>query len=166
MKPRTSVDPEETAITAKKRKSIEYETLLAANIAETLKRIADLRLIPPWPPEPFCKMAGLQPIKNQWDVVNRAWRVKRGVFRNGLILASVATYEHQVWYHVSFSLKDKVPTYEQMMFVKEAMFSPSNKVIQVLPARSEHYNLHLDCLHLWTCLEGDRLPDFRTLGMV
>ena len=62
---------------------------------------------PPFPPLEVQRQAGLQLIKNSCGEFNRAWRVKAGVFKGGLILASVATYDEKLWYHVSFSLRDK-----------------------------------------------------------
>lgn len=148
------------------KKSPELIRATEANRLETIDRINQGRIPAPWPVDAFCRIAGLQPIKSHFDSLNRAYRVKRGVFRGGLILASVATYGDQLWYHVSFSLKDKIPSYEQTIFVRQALFGPDLKVIQVFPPLEEHYNLHPNCLHLWACLEGDCLPDFRTLGAV
>jgi hypothetical protein len=144
----------------------EFRTLCVENFAITQKRIKELGVNPPFPPLEVTRLEGLQIIRENCNELNRCWRVKRGIFRHGLIFASVATYDGKLWYHASFSLKDKIPTYEQTLFVRGVVFCASAKVIQVFPPVTEHYNLHPNCLHLWSCLESDGLPDFRTMGAI
>ena len=70
----------------------------------------------------------------------------------------------ELWLHLSMSRKDRVPTYTDVRRVKEMFIGKDRKAIQIFPAESEHYNLHPNCLHLWSPLERDPLPDFRTAG--
>ena len=53
------------------------------------------------------------------------------------------------WDHVSVSLADRCPTWEEMCRVKNAFFYPSECVIQYHPAIEEYVNYHPFCLHLW-----------------
>jgi hypothetical protein len=142
--------------------SAEYRAEVAANYAKSAARINSLFIADPFP-QPD---QSLQPIREKWTDLNRVWRVKKGVFRGGLIFASVAIYDDQLWYHVSFSLSDRIPSYEQMAWVRQTIFSPTLKVLQIFPPLDEHYSFHPNCLHLWACLEEDLLPDFRTMGVV
>lgn len=69
---------------------------------------------------------------------------------------------HELWLHVSFSRAGSMPSYEDMVRVKERFIGADRKAIQVLPAKSEHFNHHEFCLNLFSPLDRDPLPDFRT----
>lgn len=70
------------------------------------------------------------------------------------------------WQHVSFTRLDgKMPTYADLVFIKETFF-PDGWAIQVFPRAEEHVSDHDRCLHLWSCLEHDVLPDFRKFGTI
>jgi hypothetical protein len=53
-----------------------------------------------------------------------------------------------------------------LLIISDKPYCASAKVVQVFPPVTEHYNLHPNCLHLWSCLEADGLPDFQTMGAV
>jgi hypothetical protein len=78
-----------------------------------------------------------------------------------------STYEYddgKTWAHVSVSRSDKaMPTWDDMVWVKEEFLGKEAKAIIVIPPRSEHVSIHDTCHHLWHCIDGDELPDF-TLG--
>jgi hypothetical protein len=158
--------PEERDKTLALVTSEDYRAEVAANYALSAARINSLFLADPFPQPDRHEFYGLQPVKKDWTDLQRAWRVKKGVFRGGLILASVSTYGDRLWYHVSFSLRDRIPSYEQMMWVRQTIFPSTLKVLQIFPPLDEHYSFHPNCLHLWACLEEDLLPDFRTRGAV
>lgn len=65
------------------------------------------------------------------------------------------------WLHVSLSCADRLPSYGEMTAVKEAFIGAHRKAIQVFPPRREHIDDMPFCLHLWSCLDSDPLPDFR-----
>lgn len=64
------------------------------------------------------------------------------------------------WLHVSFSRKDRIPTYEEMCEVKEIFVGAEKTAYHVFPPRSKHVNIHANCIHLWHCIDGDPLPEF------
>jgi hypothetical protein len=66
-----------------------------------------------------------------------------------------------MWLHVSFSRRDRDPSYFDMMRVKRLFVGKDRKAVQVLPAEAEHFNLHSHCLHIWSPLDNDPLPDLR-----
>jgi hypothetical protein len=72
--------------------------------------------------------------------------------------------EYSLWLHVSFSRRDRVPSYEELTHVKRVFVGDDLKAIMVLPAKAEHYNHHEHCLHLYAPLGRDPLPDFRAEG--
>jgi len=53
------------------------------------------------------------------------------------------------WEHVSVSLRDRVPTWDEMCWVKDQFFDDEETVVQFHPPRSEYVNCHPFCLHLW-----------------
>lgn len=70
------------------------------------------------------------------------------------------------WLHVSYSLPNRMPSYDHMTTVKKLFVGRQNKAIFVLPSEDEHVNMHSYCLHLWRCMDGDPLPDFRVTQKV
>jgi hypothetical protein len=114
---------------------------------------------------------------DSWEVLPTVlpstWtQIGLGVFQhiNGLrVISSVArdtSQDNRRWQHVSLSRPDRLPTNNDTMNVKQLFIGLERKAIQVLPKASEHCNDHPYCLHLWSCLDGDRLPDFRINGQV
>lgn len=53
------------------------------------------------------------------------------------------------WEHVSVSLPDRTPTWDEMCEVKRLFFHGRETVIQYHPATDAYINLHNHCLHLW-----------------
>lgn len=53
------------------------------------------------------------------------------------------------WEHVSVSLPDRTPTWEEMCLVKDLFFRDDETVIQYHPPKSSYVNAHNFCLHLW-----------------
>ncbi len=60
-----------------------------------------------------------------------------------------------VWEHVSISLPNRNPNWEEMCFVKSLFWEPEETVIQIHPPESVYVNQHPFCLHLW------KLVDFK-----
>lgn len=53
------------------------------------------------------------------------------------------------WEHVSVSLPDRCPTWDEMCAVKALFWDPDDCVMQLHPPASRHVNNHPNCLHLW-----------------
>ncbi len=54
-----------------------------------------------------------------------------------------------IWEHVSVSLKKRLPTWDELKFIKLLFWDAEDEVIQFFPPQSEYVNLHENCLHLW-----------------
>lgn len=83
--------------------------------------------------------------------------------RKGLmvIVSDAVALDGRRWRHLSLSRRDRaMPTWEQLVEVKEAFLGPEAVALQVLAPRSEWVNIHPTCLHLWECLDGRVTPDF------
>lgn len=54
------------------------------------------------------------------------------------------------WEHVSVApLNGRMPTWNDMCFIKDLFFEPDEWVVQFHPARDEYVNNVPNCLHLW-----------------
>lgn len=53
------------------------------------------------------------------------------------------------WDHVSVSVRNRPPNWQEMCFVKDLFWGAEETVIQFHPPRSEYVNNHPNCLHLW-----------------
>lgn len=70
-----------------------------------------------------------------------------GAFRfKGMLI--IASWDSG-WDHVSVSLPDRCPTWEEMERVKRAFFRSDETAMQLHVPPSDHKNLHPYCLHIW-----------------
>lgn len=53
------------------------------------------------------------------------------------------------WEHVSVSLRDRLPSWEEMCFIKSLFWDSDDCVVQYHPAATYYVNYHAYCLHLW-----------------
>lgn len=53
------------------------------------------------------------------------------------------------WDHVSVSLENRCPTWDEMEQVKRLFFKPDETAMQLHVPPSDHVNVHPYCLHLW-----------------
>jgi hypothetical protein len=53
------------------------------------------------------------------------------------------------WEHVSVSLPDRCPTWDEMCWIKSLFWDAHECVVQYHPPEREYVNNHAYCLHLW-----------------
>jgi hypothetical protein len=53
------------------------------------------------------------------------------------------------WEHVSVSLQNRCPNWEEMCYVKGLFWSEEETVMQLHPPKSQWINFHQFCLHMW-----------------
>jgi hypothetical protein len=58
------------------------------------------------------------------------------------------------WEHVSVSLRDRCPTWDEMEWVKRQMWHDTDTVMQLHVPVTEHRSFHKFCLHLWRPMDG------------
>lgn len=69
------------------------------------------------------------------------------------------------WEHVSVSLPDRCPTWQEMCWVKDLFFDHEECVVQFHPPKKEYVNMHKHCLHLWKIVGTDfPRPPKETVG--
>jgi hypothetical protein len=61
------------------------------------------------------------------------------------------------WNHVSVSLADRCPSWEEMCYVKDLFFNPEDCVIQYHPPKSNYVNNNPYVLHLWQP-QNEKIP--------
>lgn len=63
------------------------------------------------------------------------------------------------WDHVSVSLKNRTPTWEEMAWVKSLFFDDEELVVEFHPPKSKYVNVSVNVLHLWKPLDAEiQLP--------
>jgi len=77
------------------------------------------------------------------------------------VLGGVEEIDGEKWLHVSISHQKRMPTYDEMVYLKRHWFGNEATALEIHPPRSEHVNLHKFCRHLWTNLERRVVPDLR-----
>lgn len=82
---------------------------------------------------------------------------------NGIYIATISSDEIG-WEHVSVTIKRKngaqiqrVPSWDEMCFVKDTFWDDEDTVIQFHPKKSKYINNHQYCLHLWRSDKTDLL---------
>lgn len=53
------------------------------------------------------------------------------------------------WEHVSVSLDNRCPTWEEMCLIKNVFWDDEDYVVQFHPPKSQYVNVHSFCLHMW-----------------
>ena len=53
------------------------------------------------------------------------------------------------WDHVSVSLPNRCPTWDEMCYVKDLFWNDEETVVQYHPPKSKYINNYPYCLHLW-----------------
>ncbi len=87
---------------------------------------------------------------------------------DGLLVIFTAAEERdgKRWIHVSASRASRLPGWQDMKNVKDIFIGPKRLAVQVFPRKDEYVNVHPFVLHLWSCLDGDPVPDFRRRGVI
>lgn len=74
-----------------------------------------------------------------------AFKIRNSTGQNVFIIASYGGG----WDHVSASLDNRCPTWDEMCKIKNMFFNDDEIVLQYHPAKSDYINIHPYCLHLW-----------------
>ncbi len=80
------------------------------------------------------------------------------------VIISVERVVGQKWLHVSLSNSERLPNWNELRDAKDLFIGKQRKAILILPPEGEYVNDNPYVLHLWCCLDGDPLPDFRRHG--
>lgn len=96
--------------------------------------------------------------------------IRKFVSNDGLcLLVSCGLYSGCPYIHASISRRDELPTYADLVRVKDMVFGPDRYAAMVFPPKDQHVNIHPNCLHLWGALHVAQwlLPEFsKGLGTI
>jgi len=71
------------------------------------------------------------------------------ILRENIVFTIIASWGGG-WEHVSISLPDRCPTWEEMCWAKNLFWNENETAIQYHPPENDQYvNLHPFCLHIW-----------------
>jgi hypothetical protein len=79
-------------------------------------------------------------------------------YRSGLLIIASAGDDPETrsgWDHVSASLPNRCPTWDEMCRVKDRFFLPTERAFQLHPMESENISNHPYCLHIWRPVHAD-----------
>ena len=134
---------------------------------ETEATLAEKQIALPFPSSKELPW-GIKVVQPAIDSAGGAWETGTACKkRSGLaIIASVELRDGNLWYHVSLSRNGKMPSYADISWVKE-IWMGDRWAIQCFVPKSEHVNIHPNCLHLWHSLTSPRpFPEFAVQGNI
>lgn len=88
----------------------------------------------------------------QGDSCNGVFKVP---FRNCIL--NIIASNGGGWEHVSVSLPNRCPIWDEMSFIKDLFFNDDETVVQYHPSKKNYVNIHNYCLHLWRPIKGEIL---------
>jgi hypothetical protein len=104
-------------------------------------------------------------LPSSWSKIN-AWAVPGSVAFNSIdgltVLVSVDVIGGIKWLHMSISRRERYPSWDDICAAKDLFVGRDREAIQVLPKASEHVNLHCNCFHVWSNLDGPTTPQEAT----
>lgn len=102
-------------------------------------------------------------LSSDWEI-EKTTEDGAAVSRKNLFVIFSVNHETdgKYWLHLSVSRSDssKVPSYEDLVFVKKTFVGDDAYAYQVFPPKTKHVNLHPGVLHLWHCFDGHVIPEF------
>lgn len=70
------------------------------------------------------------------------------------------------WEHVSVSLPDRCPTWDEMCRIKDLFWDDEDIIMQLHPSKSQYVNNVSNCLHLWRpVIDQIPVPDSIMVGI-
>lgn len=98
-----------------------------------------------------------------WRLLQRStdgyqWRLPGG----RMVIASTSWEGGQRWVHLSMSHPSRLPTWPELVEMRNLLLGDDVEAYQVLPPANRYVNLHNRVLHLWACLDSPSgvLPHF------
>ncbi len=98
----------------------------------------------------------IDPFVERCRIRNGPMRSDTSCGNNGAFIIPYQNFELAViisdgggWDHVSVSMPNKTPTWDQMNYIKSLFWDEEETVIQYHPPKSRYKNFHAHCLHMW-----------------
>jgi len=108
-----------------------------------------------------------RPVPKGWTTMGGCVNTFKHIHRRLTMIVTAKTEtDGRLWVHLSVAGRDRLPTWDELVAVRDWILGPEALAIQLVPPVTEHVNIHPFCLHLWHCADGSPLPDFRVEGQV
>lgn len=107
----------------------------------------------------------MRPVPNGWrEVENYVFNARAfegiNAKTNGIhVIADRTFIDGKEWGHVSFSRRNRMPSYDDLKTVLETFCDLDHVTLQIFPKRAEYVNCHPYCLHLWQPIGFDPVAD-------
>ncbi len=112
-----------------------------------------------YPPEPLILPAGWRRAELRSD--GHKWIREEGIDAFlSVIVSGCVELDGKRWLHVSVARPERLPSWDDFALVKALFVGTDRYAYQVLPPRAKHVNINPHVLHMWSCLDGEPLPDF------
>src|SRR5258708_31084408 len=86
---------------------------------------------------------------------------------NGSVIVSQAERDGTEWIHASIAREQFMPSYADLVILKQVVFGPDRYAYHVFPPATQHGNIHERALHLWGRADGKpQLPEFACDGTI
>ena len=76
-------------------------------------------------------------------------------YKSNTIIVVFCDGKETGWDHVSVSLRNRCPNWEEMSLVKNIFWDEDETVVQFHPKKQEYVNFHPYCLHMWKRVDKD-----------
>lgn len=94
----------------------------------------------------------------------RYFSVSAHTVRHSIIFSGEDKSDGKRWLHLSIATyppgTGNIPSYHLLCEMKDLFIGPNRDAYMVFPRKSEHVNIHPECLHLWAPVGHKPLPDF------
>lgn len=80
--------------------------------------------------------------------------------QQSMIWSVAIELDNHPWLHASTAYPHQMPTYDDLVMLRDWVATEDESAYQVFPPRAEHVNIHPNALHLWIPLGHRPLPDF------
>jgi hypothetical protein len=96
---------------------------------------------------------------------NGCYLIHPGPFGTALKIIAHEGEGRKGYEHVSVSCQGRVPSWEEMCWVKDQFWYPTEYALQIHPPAKDYVNFHPFCLHLWRpCDNHFRMPPSILVG--
>ena len=92
--------------------------------------------------------------RNDFEITQSGFDGGMGLFKRGALKGMTVIWSYAGgWEHVSIDGKTRMPTWDEMCYLKDMFFDDDECCVQYHPPKSEYVNNVKHCLHIWKPIE-------------
>ena len=109
--------------------------------------------------------------RQDWGIPQRygpdGWSMVRVDHSASVIVSTAWQDDGHEWTHASWAYDERLPTYEELVLLRSAVWGSTGWAFQVFAPPTEHVNIHIFALHLWGRVDGvNPFPNFGAAGSI